>query len=67
MGVEIFQCPACKQKLGLQDYVAPGALLVCANETCGASLRIVSLHPPHVEQVPESETYSVDYQPESYG
>jgi lysine biosynthesis protein LysW len=67
MGVEIVRCPACKQRLGLQSYVVVGALLACANETCAANLRVVSLHPLRVEQVPESATYSVDYRPESYG
>jgi hypothetical protein len=67
MGVEFVRCPACNQKLGLQDYVAAGSLLVCANVACEANLRVISRHPTRVEQVPESTTYSVDYRPESYG
>jgi alpha-aminoadipate/glutamate carrier protein LysW len=67
MAVEIVRCPLCKQKLGLQDYVAVGALLACANIACGADLRVTSRHPLRVEQVPQKATYSVDYRPESYG
>ncbi|MBX0326508.1 hypothetical protein K2Z83_02215 [Oscillochloris sp. ZM17-4] len=67
MPVEFVRCPVCKQKLGLQSYVAPGALLVCANITCGADLRVVSRNPARVDLVPQSETYSAEYRPESYG
>ncbi|NNJ09045.1 hypothetical protein EKD04_001745 [Chloroflexales bacterium ZM16-3] len=67
MAVEIVQCPVCKQKLGLQDYVTINTLLVCANVMCGTNLRVLSRHPTHVEQVPESATYSADSRPESYG
>jgi hypothetical protein len=67
MPVEIVRCPACKQRLALQGYVAVDAVLACASAACGASLRVVSRHPARVERVPESATYSADYQPESYG
>jgi lysine biosynthesis protein LysW len=67
MGLEVVKCPVCKQKLALQDYVAVGALVVCANLNCGADLRVVSRRPARVEEVPESATYSVDFRPESYG
>jgi hypothetical protein len=67
MGVEIVRCPACKQKLGLQDYVAVGTLLVCANVACGSDLRVVARRPLKVERVPQSATYSSDSRPESYG
>lgn len=67
MPVEFIRCPVCKQKLALQPYIAPGALVVCANVACGANLRVVSRQPARVEQVPESATYSADYRPESYG
>jgi hypothetical protein len=67
MGVEIVRCPVCQQKLGLQDYVAVGTLLVCANVACETNLRVTSRRPARVERVPESATYSADYRPESYG
>lgn len=67
MAVEIVRCPVCKQKLGLQDYVAVNTLLVCANVSCGADLRVLSRHPSRVEQVPQKATYHVDHRPESYG
>lgn len=65
--VEFVTCPTCKQKLALPDYMTVGTLVVCANERCGTSLRIVSRRPLRVEAVPEAETYTVDYRPESYG
>jgi hypothetical protein len=67
MGVEIVRCPACKQKLGLQDYVTVGTLLVCANVSCGADMRVMGRRPAQVERVPQKATYSVDSRPESYG
>ncbi len=67
MAVEFVRCPNCKQRLALQPYVIEGALVVCANEKCGTSLRITRRRPLRVEAVPESETYHVDYRPESYG
>ncbi|MCS6882462.1 MAG: hypothetical protein RMK84_14595 [Oscillochloridaceae bacterium] len=49
------------------DYVTEGMLVVCANPECGTSLRIVGRRPLRVEAVPEEETYTPDYRPESYG
>ncbi|NJN17713.1 MAG: hypothetical protein HC822_16280 [Oscillochloris sp.] len=67
MRVEVVKCPFCKQKLGLLEYVVVGNLVVCANVKCGTSLRVTSRRPARVEVVPEPDTYSVDYRPESYG
>lgn len=67
MAVEFVRCPVCKQKLALQEYVAVGAQVVCANIKCGTSLRIESRRPVRVTVIPEPETYKVDYRPESYG
>lgn len=67
MAVEIVKCPTCKQKLAIMDYVTEGTLVVCANPNCGTSLRIVGRRPLRVEPVPEEETYTPDYRPESYG
>jgi lysine biosynthesis protein LysW len=67
MPVEFVQCPVCRQKLALQGYVSVGTLLVCANVSCGTDLRVVSRGPARVEQAPQSETYSAEYRPESYG
>jgi hypothetical protein len=67
MAVEFVRCPNCKQRLAVQSYVMEGAMVVCANPKCGTSLRITKRHPLRVEAVPESETYKVDYRPESYG
>jgi alpha-aminoadipate/glutamate carrier protein LysW len=67
MPVEFIKCPVCKQKLALQEYVAVGTLVVCANVKCGSSLRIGSRRPLRVAVVTEAETYKVDYRPESYG
>jgi hypothetical protein len=67
MAVEFVRCPNCKQRLAVQSYVAEGAMLVCANVECGTSLRITRRRPLRVEIVPEIETYTVDYRPESYG
>jgi alpha-aminoadipate carrier protein LysW len=67
MPVEIVDCPSCKQKLALQSYVTPQTLVVCANETCGTSLRVMHREPVQVESVPERATYGADHRPESYG
>lgn len=67
MGVELVKCPTCRQRLALQEYVMDGAMVVCANEKCGTSLRVTGRRPLRVESVPEPETYQVDYRPESYG
>ncbi len=67
MGLEVVKCPACKQKLALLDYVAVGAMLVCANLNCGTTVRVISRRPARVEMVPESATYSAEFRPESYG
>ncbi|ACL25762.1 MAG: hypothetical protein KatS3mg055_0414 [Chloroflexus sp.] len=67
MSVEIVKCPSCKQKLAIFPYVPVGGLVVCANRNCGADLRLVSRKPARVELVPQQETYTVDYRPESYG
>lgn len=67
MNVEMVKCPTCRQRLALMPYVTEGSLVVCANLRCGTSLRIVKRRPLRVEVVPESETYNVDYRPESYG
>lgn len=65
--MHIIKCPACKQKLALQEYIIEGTLVVCGNKTCLASLRVASRRPLRVEVVPKIETHSVDYRPESYG
>lgn len=67
MAVTFVKCPNCKQKLAVYDYIADDAQLVCANVRCGTSLRLVTRRPLRVEAVPEPETYTVDYRPESYG
>lgn len=67
MAVRFIKCPTCRQKLAIFDYMTPGTLVVCANLKCGTSLRISSHRPPRVDPVPETETYRVDYRPESYG
>lgn len=65
--VETMKCPNCKQKLALQTYVPVGATVVCANPTCGTSLRITSRRPIKVEVLSEKQTYHVEFRPESYG
>jgi hypothetical protein len=67
MAVELVKCPNCKQKLAIYDYLVVGSQVVCANPNCDTSVRIVSRRPLKVEEVPEPETYTVDYRPESYG
>jgi uncharacterized protein YbaR (Trm112 family) len=67
MAVELVKCPVCKQKLAVYDYIVLGSLLVCANPSCDTSLRVMQRKPLKVEEVPESDTYTVDYRPESYG
>ena len=65
MPLEIVACPACKQKLAVQEYVVVGAQIVCIS--CGSSLRIKQRQPLRVELVPEEATYNADDRPESYG
>ena len=67
MEVEFVKCPTCKQKLAVMNYVTSGALLVCANPKCETSLRVLGRGPLRVEAVLKTETYKVDYRPESYG
>jgi alpha-aminoadipate/glutamate carrier protein LysW len=67
MKVEFVKCPTCKQRLAVMPYVDSSALVVCANLSCGTSLRIVGRRPLRVEAVAEIDTYHVDYRPESYG
>lgn len=66
MAVEIITCPACKQKLGVIEYVSTGAEVVCANAHCLTTLRITNRRPMKVEAVPIQETYNPDSRPESY-
>ena len=59
-------CPACKQKLALQDYMAlVGAEVVCNN--CETNLRVESGRPLRLAVVPINETHNADMRPESYG
>ena len=65
MSVMIVACPACKQKLAIQDYVPVDTMLVCAD--CETNLKIVSVRPIKIVQVTIDETYNIDARPESYG
>lgn len=67
MAVGFTRCPQCGQRLAVMDYLVVGSQLVCANEKCGTSVRIVARKPLRVEEVAEDETYLVDFRPESYG
>jgi alpha-aminoadipate/glutamate carrier protein LysW len=59
-------CPACKQKLALQDYMAlVGAEVVCNN--CETNLRVENGRPLRLAVVPINETHNADMRPESYG
>ena len=59
-------CPVCKQKLGIQDYMAlVGSEVVCNN--CETNLRIVSRNPLRIEQVAYKDTLDANSRPESYG
>jgi alpha-aminoadipate carrier protein LysW len=59
-------CPACKQKLALQDYMAMlGAEVVCNN--CETNLRVDSAKPFRLIVIPIDDTYNADMRPESYG
>lgn len=51
--------------LGLQDYLAVGSEMVCAN--CESNLRIERRRPLRVLLVPLEETFNADSRPESYG
>ncbi|MDZ4720709.1 MAG: hypothetical protein SH847_19815 [Roseiflexaceae bacterium] len=67
MPVEFVACPACKQKLALQDYVLQGNEVVCANPQCLTSLRIDQRQPLKVSVVPVEKTRNANSRPESYG
>jgi Zn finger protein HypA/HybF involved in hydrogenase expression len=59
-------CPACKQKLALQDYmVLVDAEVVCNN--CETNLRVESARPFRLRAIPVEETFNADMRPESYG
>jgi len=65
VALEFATCPVCKQKLALQDYVAVGAEVVCAN--CETNLRVENRRPLRLVQIPVTDTFNADSRPESYG
>jgi hypothetical protein len=67
MSVEFIKCPACGQKLALQDYVLKGNEVVCANQKCLTTLRVDQRNPLRLSVVPVEQTRNVDSRPESYG
>jgi hypothetical protein len=67
MALEFVRCPVCSQRLALQAYVLPGTLVVCANPKCNTNMRVTTRRPIHIELVPENQTYTSEYRPESYG
>jgi hypothetical protein len=67
MSVEFIKCPACGQKLALQDYVLKGNEVVCANQKCLTTLRVDQRNPLRLSVVPVEQTRKVDSRPESYG
>jgi alpha-aminoadipate/glutamate carrier protein LysW len=67
MSVEFIKCPACGQKLALQDYVLKGNEVVCANQKCLTTLHIDQRNPLRLSVVPVEQTRNVDSRPESYG
>ncbi len=67
MSVEFITCPACRQKLALQDYVLKGNDVVCANAKCLTTLHIDQRSPLRVSVVPIAKTRNADARPESYG
>jgi len=62
---ELVTCPVCKQRLAIQEYIAVGGTLVCAN--CETNLRIERRRPLRVAVVPVEATFNSDSRPESYG
>ncbi|MBU6335097.1 MAG: hypothetical protein KGS47_11955 [Chloroflexi bacterium] len=67
MTVEVAPCPACGQPLAIQAYLPTDARVVCANERCGATLRIATRRPLRYEHVPTPQTFTAASRPESYG
>ncbi len=65
MPPEFANCPICKQKLAIQDYVIVGADVVCNN--CESNLRIEKRRPLRIALVPVEETFNIDSRPELYG
>ena len=49
MALEFVTCPVCKQRLGLNSYMAAGTEVVCAN--CETNLRIEQRNPLKVTQI----------------
>ena len=60
-------CPVCKQKLALQDYVIVGSEVVCANAKCETNLRVEQQNPLRLAQIPIQDTFNASSRPESYG
>lgn len=52
------RCPACNSDVVIEDGAYESDLVNCAN--CGASLEIVSLHPPRLNEIPEDEEMAPD-------
>ncbi len=67
MPVEFIKCPACGQKLALQDYMLPGTEVVCANSKCLTTLHVDQRGPLRLSVVPFEQTRNADSRPESYG
>jgi hypothetical protein len=44
-----------------------GAEVVCANPRCETNLRVESLNPLRLAQIPIQETFNASSRPESYG
>lgn len=67
MPLEFIACPACRQKLALQEYVLQGNEVVCANPKCLTTLHVDQRSPLRVSVVPEAKTRNASSRPESYG
>jgi hypothetical protein len=67
MPVEFIKCPACGQRLAIQDYVLQGNEVVCANPKCLTTLRIDQHSPLRLSVVPVEQTRNSNSRPESYG
>ena len=67
MSVEFIKCPACGQRLALQEYVLQGNEVVCANPRCLTTLRVDQRKPLRMSIVPAEQTRNPDSRPESYG
>ncbi len=65
MALTLMNCPVCKQKLAIYEYIPVGTELVCAN--CETNLRIEGQQPLKVAKVAITETFNANSRPESYG